>query len=583
MNTLLQNSTLTDTLGWTLIHFLWQGSLLALVLYVFTAFTRRPVLRYWAGLLTLGMMCGAPLFTFFYLLPRHHLNTAPSKLHVVLTSIGTVAQASAGIAIGSSAHSLLSINWTVYFVWAWLAGVAVFALRALGGYMVLRNLMREKCEPLEAGFRERCQELQQQLRLNRAVRYCQSRLIGAPAVVGWLQPVVLLPISALTGLSARQLEAVIAHELAHIRRFDCFVNLFQIAAETVLFYHPAIWWVNRLLRNERENCCDDVAVETCGDAGDYARALALMATWRNAPLLALAANQGSLKNRVGRILGVDVISRSVPHGGLAMLGSLCIAGAILSAAMLNNAFAYQTDTQQVEPARPLPAAPAPRPWPPAPPPPSNASPDDSHEATAAAPEPPPSPLPPDPPDQEPQSASENNGQSYIDGLNKAGLRDLDVGNLIALKTQGVTPAYVREMRAAGVDTSVGELIAMKVQGVSADYVRKLRAAGWRDATAGQIIAMKTQHVDPSQAGAFKREFGLDDLSLGQLIAFKVQGITPEYVRGLRAAGIKDLSTGQIIAAKVQGVTPEFIQNVRAHGLHNLSLQQLIELKVTGVF
>src|SRR5947209_18639181 len=126
--------------------------------------------------------------------------------------------------------------------------------------------------------------------------------MDSPAVVGWFRPLVLLPVSAISGLSPEQLDAVIAHELAHIKRLDCFVNLFQIAIETALFYHPAVWLVSRTLRTERENCCDDVAVRVSGNRAAYVRALTIMEAWRPAPALAAAATGGSLKSRISRIL-----------------------------------------------------------------------------------------------------------------------------------------------------------------------------------------------------------------------------------------------------------------------------------------
>ena len=93
--------------------------------------------------------------------------------------------------------------------------------------------------------------------------------------IGWLRPVILLPISVMTGLDEDQLRAILAHELAHIRRYDYLVNILQSAIEVILFYHPAIWWLSHRIRAERENCCDDLAVACCGDTLLYARTLAL--------------------------------------------------------------------------------------------------------------------------------------------------------------------------------------------------------------------------------------------------------------------------------------------------------------------
>src|SRR5262249_26688490 len=127
-----------------------------------------------------------------------------------------------------------------------------------------------------------------------------------PMVIGWLRPVILLPASAMTGLTPQQLEAIIAHELAHIRRHDYLINLLQAVIETLLFYHPAVWWVSRRIRQEREHCCDDLAVAVCGDALTYARALLEMERLRAAgPQLAMAANGGLLMNRIRRLVGAQ--------------------------------------------------------------------------------------------------------------------------------------------------------------------------------------------------------------------------------------------------------------------------------------
>ena len=598
------------TLGWTLLHFLWEGAALALVFYIFLAFTRSARVRYAAGVITLALMTAAPIVTFALLQDHPAAAVDSGSTHQVLTSLQVAAKLAIDNSVGPVHAPLPSIDWLSWTVWAWFGGVLVFALRALGGWILLERLHREKSEPLAANLARRCLQLQERLALTRTVRFLHTRIVGAPAVMGWFRPVVLIPVSALTGLSSEQLEAVIAHELAHIKRLDCFVNLFQIAAETVLFYHPAVWWVSNYVRAERENCCDDIAVSICGNAGDYARALTMMETWRAAPALVLAANSGSLRSRVGRLLGVEAITRSIPRGGLAAVGLLCAAGALFASTTANRVFNDISDndsaeTQYLPDRPPVPAVPAiaysaiscsrtehtatmiaaitng-----------AEAGPAEAAQASPAA-------------DNE-----ENRKESYIAGLQAAGLRDLTVDQIVALKIQGVTPDYIREMRAAGFDTNPDKLIAMKVQDITPGYVKDMRAAGLnpdthdlialkvqgvtpeyvnkvrseygKDVNVHQIIAMKVQGIDPAQAAEFKK-LGLDGLSLNKLIAFKVQGVTPDYIRGLEAAGFKDLKTSDILAAKVQGVTPEFVQNVRSHGFANLNIHQIIELKIAGVF
>src|SRR5262249_45122624 len=140
----------------------------------------------------------------------------------------------------------------------WLLGVLFFSLRTAGGLFYLERLRRAASESVASALLAKCHELQARLRITRLVQFCECKWIEAPAVIGWFKPVVFLPVRALTGLTEDQIEAVIAHELAHIRRFDAFVNLFQVAAESLLFFHPAVWWLNKRVRAERENCCDDI-------------------------------------------------------------------------------------------------------------------------------------------------------------------------------------------------------------------------------------------------------------------------------------------------------------------------------------
>jgi len=130
-----------------------------------------------------------------------------------------------------------------------------------------------------------------------------SALIAVPAVIGWWRPVILIPVSVLNGggLTPLQLDALLAHELAHVRRHDYFVNLLQLVIEVLLFYHPAVWWVSARVRQEREHCCDDLAVAACGDARLYATALLTMEQLRLAAPLAVAASGGSLIGRVRRL------------------------------------------------------------------------------------------------------------------------------------------------------------------------------------------------------------------------------------------------------------------------------------------
>jgi len=292
-----------QVLSWTLVHFLWQGAALAALLWFVLTSIRSASGRYVASVITLGLMLSAPIATFVTLASQTGETNNPQStrlVHSISTSVMITTPAAE-----QAASSSAGTNITRWLVEGWLIGVVALSLRSAGGLLLLGRLRRQSARAVSVPLKDACLTLQRRMGLRRLIEYCESHQVDAPAVIGWLRPVVLLPFTAMTGLSREQLEAVIAHELAHIKRMDAVVNLFQMFVETVLFYHPAVWWVSRRIRVEREHCCDDMAVAICGDRLEYARALTLMEGWRAMPRMALAANGGSLTARVKRLLGME--------------------------------------------------------------------------------------------------------------------------------------------------------------------------------------------------------------------------------------------------------------------------------------
>lgn len=319
-------------IAWALIHSLWQCLAIAAGCALLMAFSRRPALRYTIAVGALAAMLAMPATTFL-LLARPPAPQAVAVQTFALPAAAPIALPAPGARMVSAlqetprlvpAQALLPL-----LVAAWLAGVAFFSLRFAGGFLLLERKRRQSFAP-QAHILALCHQVQSRLGLTRAVRYLECNWLQAPAVIGWLKPIVLIPVTALTGLSEAQLRAVIAHELAHIRRFDCVVNLFQIFAESLLFHHPAIWWLNRRIRAERELCCDEIALSVTGDRLDYARALTVMAQWEAPPRLAMAANAGVLSERVFHILGRP--SSNMGQRIIGMAGSVLFLAAALGAA-----------------------------------------------------------------------------------------------------------------------------------------------------------------------------------------------------------------------------------------------------------
>ena len=321
-------------IGWTLVHFLWQGGLVALSLWVILHLLKRKSAetRYAVACTAMLVLLLCPLITFaliyFGILRRvtaYGENAVPASLAFLSNSISHLLDSPDG------AHFLAAL------AGAWMAGVLVLFGRLLAGWLRVQRIRRSATPVSNLVFQGRLSVMALRIGLHKPVRLMESALATGPAVVGFLRPMILFPAAALTGLWPVQVEAILAHELAHIRRHDYLVNLLQSLVETLLFYHPAVWWVSARIREERENCCDDLAVKACagmasasaGDRTFYAGCLADLDDLRPAhPSLAMGAAAGSLLGRVQRIL-------AMPHGGsgagVPMLGVLAITGIFLVA------------------------------------------------------------------------------------------------------------------------------------------------------------------------------------------------------------------------------------------------------------
>jgi len=303
-----------EALGWSLVHFLWQGALVALVLEVllFALRERSSRARYALRCGALGVMGLLPLATFLWL---RRGAVAPPTLPDQLAEYLAAAERAA------------APGWTSWLVAAWALGASACAARVLRDYARIRRLQSSAAgRPLPAEWQQRFEALARRMNVRAVVRVIDSAALAAPTVIGWLKPVVLVPARALTGLSAEQLEVVLVHELAHVRRHDYLVNLLQSALEALLFYQPAVWWVSHGIRAEREFCCDDAALSLTSDGVVYARALATLESWRNVqPELALSTLGGPLMTRIQRLIGIRPSTRPV-RGPLAALGALLVIG-----------------------------------------------------------------------------------------------------------------------------------------------------------------------------------------------------------------------------------------------------------------
>ena len=344
------SQTIVQALGWTLVHFLWQGLVIATLLAAgLRLFRNSPAhYKYLAGCVAMALMALAPLATFRLVLsqtePLPEITPISAKISPVKTSeVFTLDQPTRTTTSNPHAVEFFErLNHLLpWLVLGWLAGVCALSGRLFLGWLQVRRLRQTATHPLPSPWPEKLSALARRLGVNRSIQLLQSALIEVPTVIGWLRPVILLPASCLTGLTPRQLEAIIAHELAHIRRHDYLVNLLQSTIETLLFYHPAVWWVSRRIRDERENCCDDLAVEVTGDLVGYARALATLEELRPASAqLMLAAAGAPLLQRIRRLAGQPERSAGRASWPVAGIAILLVLG-ILAAGMREHHVAAQ--------------------------------------------------------------------------------------------------------------------------------------------------------------------------------------------------------------------------------------------------
>ncbi len=413
----LLSSHVVYRLGWTLLHSLWQCALLAALLALVLQTLRRQSAntRYVASCIGMAIVFVAFVATFLAVtvpedkqadaatpMTNEQIATAIIPMstwsrdgedsipyHRFVTEFQAAPGADAGpgfrsgdslplepAAHGRSRRPARSVferliatltPWLPWIASVWLVGVFVFSLWNTGGWLTAHRLRLVGTSLVNDEIRRRFHELAERMRVARPVRLLRSTLVEVPVVVGWLRPTVLLPFGLITGLTPSELDAMIIHELAHIRRHDYMVNLLQRLVETLLFYHPAVWWISRRVRIERENCCDDWAVAVTGDRVSYARTLTRFGELRHTNSESLvvgqvvSANGGALLGRVRRLLDRPSSNSDTPlrcTAGVLVLGALCV-----STLSLSLYFGWKrtnaAETPRAEEAQPAPATSAP--------------------------------------------------------------------------------------------------------------------------------------------------------------------------------------------------------------------------------
>lgn len=622
----LSTSQAIQTFGWILLHSLWQGIVLAVFLKAALNLPKKVSAntRYLIACLTLVLMLLLPVATALRgNAEKYDVDSRETAFQFtkpnekLLMPLETPARAEMS-EIESSYKLCLRQAETRFFPWLvllWLMGVLVSSLKLMGVWTYTQWLKQNKENLVLERWRSTLQKLCRQLQVSKTVVLLESSLVKVPTVIGWLKPVILVPSSALTGLTPQQFELILAHELAHIRRYDYLINLFQIIIETVLFYHPAVWWVSTQILNERENACDDLAVSVGGDAVTYADALVAMERLRKVnPSFAMAADGGSLSNRIHRLLGVEMPDSKL----FAALWTVIFIGIFMFTVgvIKQNSFAAkeiaaddlllnlpskassesneriikESNLQKPEEIQKrkktieentknlsfdeLETN-------------SNAAPEIKQEINSngytkreIAEKAPPIESP-----QQPIAAATAMATAYAEANATA---NPTIGTLTNTKNEPEnkplnevrSPDFIDEMASVGfTNLSVGQLVKLRQAGVTADYVRGFRAIGLTNLSREELANLGFARVTPGLVKKLQT-IGYGNLSSGQLANFGYFNVTPEFINSMRTAGLNNLSPGELVSLRLSNITAEFARRARDRS-GSITVEQIIELKKNG--
>ena len=629
-----------ERLAAALMHFVWQGALVALV---YAVADRRLKTRgassnsrYALACVALAAMMVLPVATFAR---RGDASVQTDARAEAAASVGTPSPRTQPVAAAGPAapisRVLLPRAWRESLLGAWLAGVAALSLRFIAGCAGVARLARRVSEETDSAVSDAFARLRRRLGVSASVRLLRSAAIEVPAAFGILKPVVLLPVSALTGLDARQVEALLAHELAHVKRHDYLINLLQSVAETLLFYHPAVWWVSGRIRIERENACDDVAVGVTGDARIYAGALVGLEELRaGSGRLAVAANGAALRGRIQRLFPASsssAISSTADARSRRAAGGLALCALVLIGASawigpdardegaLGSVFPFA----RVESARPAPAsaspaaaalppraaaaaaaaaavAPSAAPAPPIPaaarpapaePPAASAVPETATAPAPAAPSgfvtaanrvtAPASPAPAEPLSDDDLALLRSRGVTpgFVQGLSELGYSRASVSDLVALRIHGVSAQDVGEFQKIFGRISLERCVALKIHGASPSWIREIASAFGGKISPDQATALRIHGVSPELLARF-RDAGYPSLSVDQALSVRIHGVDPSQAAALAGDGSRP-SLDELVSARIHGVDAEFARGIRAE-LPGVGLEDLVSYRIHGV-
>jgi bla regulator protein blaR1 len=551
--------TILRAICWTLLHSLWQGLIFAIVAGIVLVLTKKASssLRY--NLLCCGMILFLAVsgYTFYHQLhiPAHtEARTTAGNLPAI-TGGWTNTATTPAITTGTS-HTLRNAidSLVQYFnthaslvVVTWFIIFLARFVQLLSGLVNAQRFRHYQTSPAPSEWQQRLALLLNRLQITHPVSLLQSGLVKVPMVVGWLKPVILVPVGMLAHISPEQVESILLHELAHIRRQDYVFNLVQHVVDTLFFFNPALLWISSLIRTERENCCDDIAIRQTNSRRRLIEALVSFHEYRQSAqpyALSLTGKNKGVVRRVERIVHRKNHSLNVGERLLLMCGLMTLSVAFITI----DSSRQDTSTSAVTPSVTRIQAPAP-----------------STPSSAAATTPPsgkgilkPASTPamaslqPQPDTTHPRLA-EDSSPDLLDELQSLGYHDISVDELIRCKEHGVTGEFIADLRKLGYkDFSLDKTIELVDHGVSPEFINSLTHMGYTD------------------------------ISLDMAIRLVDHGVTTDFISSIRKLGFASVSLQKAIKLADHGVTSDFIVSWKNKTGKLFDLDDYIKLADSGI-
>lgn len=644
-------------LGWMVIHSLWQAIFIAIVFGIMLIFLRKQSAkhRYIVANIALLTVLLSAIFTFTY---YYSFESQPITIDFAQNnnSINNAINIKANTEITPEVVSPTTNVWSVanfhdYFehnlpliVTIWLVGVAVFILRLLGGLSYVYYLKTRMNFPPDEYWAEMLEKLAQKAQLNKAVELVESAMVRTPIVVGHLKPMILFPIGIINRLSEKEVEAILAHELAHIMRHDYVFNILQSIAEAIFYYHPAVWWISTQIRDEREMACDEIALNLIDDQMNYAKALVAIQEMAYLPFTASLAFAGHRKSqflmRMQRILNQPQNKSNIMEKFIATLivlftligltfaqnnqpkfqysnvskGSMLISGegnfkntGFWNATMEENQVCItfnNSDKNNV--------------W-------------ITNECFNKADF---SSLPTTEGEftltraagtitfkgkfensegygkqvfksnesfkgwLKNQGISDNDesflfnaflanvDESYIQKIKNAGLTGLNTDSWTALINSRVTIEYIENIKKAFQEhnytlTDIEEITNMKTLGIDADFVKSMNKVTKEKFSPEEIVNAKMHGLEPAKMQSIKALRG-EDLSAEEHLLFAMHGVDETYIKFLEETAGTKLSNEEIANAKMHNINLDYVNDLKSAGINKFTFDDLINFKIHGV-